>query len=424
VEQPRLRWGLRLRVALALALACLLVVGALGITLFAASEEMEEALITQLVTEEMDYVLKRHRQDPGYAPQPSSNLQAYVVRNAREQELLPAFLVGLGPGQHEFFVGNEEYHVLVREANGVRYVVAYEVGLHEQREREFKLLIVLAVLTAVAASLVLGYWLSGILVSQVTELAAQVGRLSPGRRRVGLSRPEQDPEVAMLARALDGYQENIERMIRREQEFTANASHELRTPLTAIRTSCELLLADRALPEKARTRVEMMNTAAARMEEQIQTLLFLAREMSIGAVEPVSIRECVDDAVGAFRPAMAQKGLSFEAQLEPEAVLSLNRQALQTVLSNLIRNAVQYTERGFIRITYGARRLTVADSGSGIAAEDQPKLFERFYRAAPPERGGFGIGLAIVKQICDACGWTIEVASAPGRGSVFEITFP
>jgi signal transduction histidine kinase len=120
---------------------------------------------------------------------------------------------------------------------------------------------------------------------------------------------------------------------------------------------------------------------------------------------------------------MGQKGLSFEARLEPGAVLSLNRQALQTVLSNLIRNAVQYTERGFIRITYGARRLTVADSGSGIAAEDQPKLFERFYRAAP-ERGGFGIGLAIVKQICDACGWTIEVASAPGRGSVFEITFP
>jgi signal transduction histidine kinase len=96
--------------------------------------------------------------------------------------------------------------------------------------------------------------------------------------------------VEALARALDDYLGRLARIIQREQEFTANASHELRTPLTAIRTSCELLLADRALPEKARTRVEMMNTAAARMEEQIQTLLFLAREMSIGAVEPVSIR--------------------------------------------------------------------------------------------------------------------------------------
>ena len=423
MEQPRLRWGLRLRVALALALACLLVVGALGITLFAASEEMEEALITQLVTEEMDYVLKRHRQDPGYAPQPSSNLQAYVVRNAREQELLPAFLVGLGPGQHEFFVGNEEYHVLVREANGVRYVVAYEVGLHEQREREFKLLIVLAVLTAVAASLVLGYWLSGILVSQVTELAAQVGRLSPGRRRVGLSRPEQDPEVAMLARALDGYQENIERMIRREQEFTANASHELRTPLTAIRTSCELLLADAALAEKARARVAMINDAAARMTEQIQMLLLLARGQSLGEAESVDVADCVAEAAEPYRGEIARKGLAFESAVARDAVVEANYQALRLVLSNLIRNAVQYTERGSVRIDFDARRLRVSDTGRGISNDHLPRVFERHFRGDAMNEGA-GIGLAIVERICEQHGWRIEVESAPLKGTTFSLVFP
>jgi len=423
VEQPRLRWGLRLRVALALALACLLVVGALGITLFAASEEMEEALITQLVTEEMDYVLKRHRQDPGYAPQPSSNLQAYVVRNAREQELLPAFLVGLGPGQHEFFVGNEEYHVLVREANGVRYVVAYEVGLHEQREREFKLLIVLAVLTAVAASLVLGYWLSGILVSQVTELAAQVGRLSPGRRRVGLSRPEQDPEVAMLARALDGYQGNIERMIRREQEFTANASHELRTPLTTIRTSCELLLADAALAEKARARVAMINDAAARMTEQIQMLLLLARGQSLGEAESVDVADCVAEAAEPYRGEIARKGLAFESAVARDAVVEANYQALRLVLSNLIRNAVQYTERGSVRIDFDARRLRVSDTGRGISNDHLPRVFERHFRGDAMNEGA-GIGLAIVERICEQHGWRIEVESAPLKGTTFSLVFP
>ncbi|OGA23005.1 MAG: two-component sensor histidine kinase [Betaproteobacteria bacterium RIFCSPLOWO2_02_FULL_67_26] len=423
MEQPRLRWGLRLRVALALALACLLVVGALGITLFAASEEMEEALITQLVTEEMDYVLKRHRQDPGYAPQPSSNLQAYVVRNAREQELLPAFLVGLGPGQHEFFVGNEEYHVLVREANGVRYVVAYEVGLHEQREREFKLLIVLAVLTAVAASLVLGYWLSGILVSQVTELAAQVGRLSPGRRRVGLSRPEQDPEVAMLARALDGYQGNIERMIRREQEFTANASHELRTPLTTIRTSCELLLADAALAEKARARVAMINDAAARMTEQIQMLLLLARGQSLGEAESVDVADCVAEAAEPYRGEIARKGLAFESAVARDAVVEANYQALRLVLSNLIRNAVQYTERGSVRIDFDARRLRVSDTGRGISNDHLPRVFERHFRGDAMNEGA-GIGLAIVERICEQHGWRIEVESAPLKGTTFSLVFP
>lgn len=418
------RVGLRLRVAAVFAAACMTVVSVFGVTLYFASERLEEGLVEQIVTEELDDLVRRHRENPEL-PQPAGpNLQYFAVRAGEEELKLPKQLRGLAPGTHELGHGPEERHVGVRRVGDMIYIVAYDDGAHEVREQNFSYLVVASLAVIAVIALALGYWLAGVLTRQVTELARRLPALTPGQPHPPLASPDQDTEVEALARALDDYLGRLTRLIQREQEFTANASHELRTPLTAIRTSCELLLADRTLPEKARTRLEMMNTAAARMEEQIQTLLFLAREMSIGAVEPVSIRECVEDAVGAFRPAMAQKGLSFEAQLEPEAVLSLNRQALQTVLSNLIRNAVQYTERGFIRITYGARRLTVADSGSGIAAEDQPKLFERFYRAAPPERGGFGIGLAIVKQICDACGWTIEVASAPGRGSVFEITFP
>ena len=89
-------------------------------------------------------------------------------------------------------------------------------------------------MTAALASLALGYWLSGMLVRQVTELAAASATLKPGQEHETLARPGQDPEVAMLARAFEDYQARIEQMIRREQEFTSNASHELRTPLTAI----------------------------------------------------------------------------------------------------------------------------------------------------------------------------------------------
>lgn len=137
----RINFSLRLRVALALALACVLVVGALGFTLYTASEDMEESLIAQLVAEEMDFLLKRHRQNPAYLPQASSNLQSYIVRDASEETQLPEHLRKLPPGRHELFVGNDEFHILVREAGGVRYYVAYEVGLHEQREQEFKLLV-------------------------------------------------------------------------------------------------------------------------------------------------------------------------------------------------------------------------------------------------------------------------------------------
>ena len=418
----RIRPGLRLRVALALAIACLLVVGALGVTLYMASEELENSLIAQLVTEEMDFLVERHREDPRYVPQRTSNIQSHIVRDAATRDRLPEFLRGVGPGRHEFHVGPDEFHVLVRERAGTRYYVAYEVGLHAQREQEFQMLLLFCVLIATLASLALGYWLSGVLVRQVTELAARVGSLMPGEKSEHLAHAGQDAEVALLARAFEDYESRIEQMIRREQEFTSNASHELRTPLTAIGTSCELLLADPTVTGKSRDRVEWISTAAHRMTEQLQALLFLARGQALGDVEPVAIADCVADAVEPYRAEIARKGLAFEASVPPDASLELNYQALRVVLANLLHNAVTYTERGFVRIAYASKRLTVADSGQGIDTEHLSRVFERFFRRGDTA-GGAGLGLAIVKRICDQYGWRIEVESAPARGSTFSIVF-
>src|SRR5262249_38785196 len=417
------KWGLRLRIALALALTCLLIVGALGFTLYTASEDMEEALIGQIIAEEMDYLVERHRQHSGYVPQQGSNLQSYIVRNVSEQDRLPEHLRRLAVGRHEMLVGKEETHVLVRDAGGIRYIVSYEVGLHEQREHEFKLLVVLTVMTAVLASLALGYWLSGVLVSQVTDLAHAVGALRPGRPREPLVHIDQDPEIATLARAFDDYQANIDQMIKREQEFTTNASHELRTPLTAIQTSCELLLTDSALSEKSRVRVVRISEAAERMAQQLQALLSLARAQALGELEPVVLSHCVAEAAEPYRSEMLRKSLAFEVAMAGYAVIDLNHQPLRFGLANLSRNAVEYTERGFVKVAYASRVLTVTDSGRGISAEHLPRVFERFFRADGAASGS-GLGLAIVKRICDHYGWRIEVRSAPMSGSAFCITFP
>ena len=415
--------GLRLRAALVVALVCLLAVGALGVSLFAASEDLEEALIQELVQNEMDYLVMRHRQDPGFMPQQAASFQSYIVKAPGDREKLPRTMRELAPGYHETFIEGEEFQVLVREAGGVRYYVAYEVGPYEQREQSFKLLVWVAMATATLVSLALGYWLSGVLVSQVTGLAHQVGSLEPGAPRAPLAHPDQDPEVALLARAFDEYQARIEQMLRREQEFTSNASHELRTPLTAIRTSCELLLTDPGLSDKARARLVQIDGATARMAELTHALLFLARGQALGSVEPVALVDCVTEAAAPYRAEMARKGLAFEVAVPPGAVLNLNYEALRFVLTNLIRNAVHYTDNGFVKVGYGAKSLTVTDSGRGIRPEHLPRIFERFFRDDLVS-SGVGIGLSIVKRVCDHYGWKIEVASAPTRGSIFSIAFP
>jgi signal transduction histidine kinase len=238
-----------------------------------------------------------------------------------------------------------------------------------------------------------------------------------------LTRPDQDREVAALAKALDDYQTRIVELVRREQEFTSNASHELRTPLTAIRTSCELMLAQSDLPEKGRARLGQIDNAARQMTDRLEVLLLLARRHAAADVEEVALRSCVDDAAAPYLDDIAQKGLMFEVSIPVSERVHADRKALQVVLANLIRNAVRYTDRGFVRVSYDAPRIVVSDSGSGIAPEHQPQLFERYFRA-DDRPDGLGLGLAIVRRICDHFGWGIEVKSAPGTGSQFSVQLP
>ena len=416
-----MKHGLRLRIAIAFAVTCIAVVSALGLTLYTASEDLEEDLVNQLVAEEVDYLMQRHQADPSHQPTAGPNLQYYILRTPAESAQLPEPLRALPPGNHEVGRGMDERHVAVRESNGTRFVVVYDTGPHEMREQQFKELLLLALGTVLLIALVLGYWLAGMLTRQLTALARRVSQLSPDASDARLAHADQDREVHALAQALDDYQARMNRMVRREQEFTANASHELRTPLTGIKTSCELLATEPGLSTKGRERLAAIGRAADRMAGQIQLLLYLVREQAATRREPVALAECVADAAEPFRRELAAREVAFKDDIARDAVVELDREALHLVLTNLIRNAVQNTRRGFVRVSYGAGRLTVTDSGTGITADRLPHVFERFYRGNE-DAEGLGLGLAIVKSICEQAGWTIEVESAPAAGSAFSIT--
>lgn len=415
--------SLRYRVAAALATFSIFTVGTLCIILYFASDNIEEAHIEQVIKMEMDHLVQRYSKHSDFISQIGSHLKSYVVRNMEEELRLPAYLRGLSPDYHRIYYGTEDFHVLVRTIDEVKFVVAYRIILHKQRLRELRLLIVLSWIVVVAIAFVVGYLLARILVQQVTDLAERVNLLAPGDVQVGLlTQPDMDEEVAQLARALDDYQNRIKRMLQREQEFTANISHELRTPITTILTSCELLGTVPDLPLRARHRIKMIEAAATRMGEQLQALLFLAREQALGIIETVAVQECVCDATEPLMAEILRKKLEFKILIAPDVVLMVNRQALHTALVNLIRNAVQYTDTGYIRVEFSDQRLSIIDSGIGIEPAYLPLLYERFFRGSA-QGEGLGIGLAIVKRICNHYGWRIEVDSTPGKGTTFHIIF-
>lgn len=416
--------SLRYRVAAALTTFSIFIVGTLCIILYFVSDNIEDAHIEQVIEMEMDHLVQRYLKHSDFISQVGSHLKSYVIHEVDDELQIPSYLRGYHSGYHRIIYGTEDFYVLVQVIENVKFLVAYRIELHKQRLAKLRVFILFSWFAVVAIAFVVGYLLAGVLVKQVTDLAERVSMLATGNAQPGLlTQPEMDEEVAQLARALDDYQDRIKRMLQREQEFTANISHELRTPITTILTSCELLNAASDIPARSRHRIKMIEAAATRMGEQLQALLFLAREQALGIIETVAVAECVYDAADPLMTEIFRKRLNFEVPIASNVVLTVNRQALHTALMNLIRNAVQYTHQGVIRVEFSDNRLSISDTGIGIEPAYLPLLYERFFRGST-QGEGLGIGLAIVKRICNHYGWSIEVDSIPGQGTIFHIIFP
>ena len=227
---------------------------------------------------------------------------------------------------------------------------------------------------------------------------------------------------------------NIKRTERMRRDFVANVSHEFKTPLTSIRGFAETLLTGALSDRKIATDfVRTIERNAQHLEALVSDLLTLARiESELPASkETVNMRAVVDEQVSGRQSVLAERDIRIFnecASIEVQA----DRVRLSTAISNLIDNAILYNKPGGeVRITgaaaNGAFRLDIADTGEGIAPDELPRIFERFYRvdkARTRVTGGTGLGLSIVKHAIESQGGTIQVTSRIGSGSTFTILLP
>lgn len=228
----------------------------------------------------------------------------------------------------------------------------------------------------------------------------------------------------------------LERLERVRQEFLSNVSHELRTPLTAILTFVETL-EDGGLedPDDGRHFLSVIRRNAERMRNLINDILELsAIEAGTVAVraEPVGLSSLVDECFMALAGRASERGVELRNEVAREVRVFADARRLEQMLMNLTDNAIKFnSEGGSVRVaherTRGRDRISVADTGEGIAPEHLPRIFERFYRidrARSRALGGTGLGLAIVKHLARAHGGEAHVRSVPGRGSTFTIELP
>ena len=220
------------------------------------------------------------------------------------------------------------------------------------------------------------------------------------------------------------------------RDFVANASHELRTPAAAVKALAEALQAGALRdPDRGPDFVRQIVQASDRLTELLDDMLTLTRvERGRELLNPqdLSVAEAFAEAAGHAVPAAEAKGVLLRTQAAEEARLWADPQALQTVLINLLDNAIKYTPAGGQVTLKGQAvpegcEISVTDTGIGIPPEHIPRIFERFYRvdkARDRAAGGTGLGLAIVRHIAEAHGGRVTARSAPGTGSTFSVIFP
>jgi signal transduction histidine kinase len=371
-------------------------------------------------------LLQNYRRDPTLVPPFDARLAGHVSEAGQARITLPPSAMTLPPGIHELIIGGREVHVAVASLDDARIYRVYDFSAYEQHFRDMSNVLVVGAGGFALLTIWLAYSLSGLLIRQVTRFVHQVKALRQEPAAEIIPGRHDETEVVELIAVFNEYHRRMARMIEREKEFTANLSHELRTPLTAIRTSCELLDQDGAISDKSRARLRQVDHAAQRMSELVNTLLLLAREESATKMRPVPLAEIIEDTLGPFSDVLGAKEVRVLVDVDHGLQVNVNRAALMIVLSNLVDNAVRHTERGHLRFIHRNGRLRIEDSGSGISPEAVAHVFTRFYRAAsnPAADPGFGIGLAIVKKICDRYRWGIELDSTPGRGTCVSLELP
>jgi two-component system, OmpR family, phosphate regulon sensor histidine kinase PhoR len=225
-------------------------------------------------------------------------------------------------------------------------------------------------------------------------------------------------------------------MIRRD--FVANVSHELKTPITAIQGFVETLRENTAADPAERSRfLDVIHRHAERLNSVVDDLLDLSRlerDEEAGRIVLTAgpLAAVLEEAAALNRPKAGEAGVSIRVDSAYAPAVPMNAGLLTQAVSNLIDNAVKYSERGGMvdvrcRAEESSIRIEVEDRGCGIPAVHLPRLFERFYRVDPSRSrslGGTGLGLSIVRHIALAHGGTAEVRSEEGKGSVFSIVLP
>ena len=364
-----------------------------------------------------------------FSPRPNTyNLTGYIKTMDKD---VPTEFISLGLGLHKIMNSNSDLNIVhVSEHKGEILYLEFDGDQVSKLALFFGVFPLALFLIIIYLSGWTTYRLLSQAVSPIIKMAKTLEVLDPlsnefSEKLKQVLPDNVDQEVAILSQALSKLSERIESFVVRERNFTRNASHELRSPITVIKIATELLLEDDTLNESQVRPLQRIKNNAADMEELIEVLLILARESdSALSYEPVCVNDVVSEEIERTNNLLINKPVNVSVVEKNKLYVLGSDKVLSVMIGNLIRNAFSYTDEGSVNITVATNNLIIEDSGIGIAKEDVEIMFKPFQRGNNKQRGGYGVGLTIVKMLSERFHWSINVDSQLGSGTKVKINFP
>lgn len=416
------RHSLRFRLAATFALYGALVSLLLSAGLSITAHTLGKRLMDETLIAEIDDFISRRANNPLARLPASVSIRGFLHVPGNIAENISPELLQLAPGKHELTLDDTPYRVDVVDKGNERYFMLFNEVQQHNREQQFLLYLIAGALITTLVSAGIGWLLAGRVVAPLAELARRVSAARPEDDVHDVANGFTDDEIGKLARVFDGYLTRMRAFIDRERAFTLDVSHELRTPLAIVQGVVELMEDDKLLDGKQQQRIARIARATREMTGITSALLLMAREKTTAepVIQSCDVSKLVGDTIDAHRHLLnaqttVELACTNQPSIEAEPVL------LGIVVANLIRNAFAYTESGTVSILLNDDTLTVSDTGPGIPEEEIGKIFQRQFKGAGST--GSGIGLSLVKRICDQYGWQAVIESTVGRGTTARLIF-
>jgi two-component system OmpR family sensor kinase len=284
-----------------------------------------------------------------------------------------------------------------------------------------------------------GYFLARKSLAPVVSMSTQAERISASNLNQRLAVRNSSDELGMLAKAFNDLLARLEESFERQRRFMADASHELRTPVAILRGEAEVALEKPSRdPAEYREALRAVQQEARRLTKIIEDLFTLTRaDAGQHPLAPTDfyLDELVTDCVQSVRTLAAAKSLRLSTEIAPEIQVHADESLIRRMILNLLDNAIKYTPSGGeVAVRFAAHdnecELSISNSGSGIPAELQPRVFERFFRAdqarthGEQDGGGAGLGLSIARWIAEAHDGRLELVRSDAQVTVFRAMIP